>query len=51
MCVVSFVILVHLQKVGFCVKVCFKVGNEGTEAFEMLVTSFWIADSGKETSS
>jgi hypothetical protein len=34
----------------FCVKVCFKVGNDSTEAFEKLVTSFWGADSGKETS-
>jgi len=28
-----------------------KVGNDGAAAFEMLVTSFWGADSGKESSS
>jgi len=50
-CIVPFLILVHLQKLGICVKVCFKVGNDGAEAFEMLVTSFWGADSGKGSSS
>ena len=46
-CVVQFVILVHLQKLGVCIKVCFKVGYDGTGAVEMLELAFGEQTVGK----